>query len=670
MKRAIFIGVFFVLFSQVCVGQWKKLNQFSGDVISIFFLDSDPSIGFVGLANSEVWKTTDKGSIWRKTTQNGNGKAYSFTFKNQFEGWFCGLPGNIYRTIDGGELWSELPSGAMSIFYVPLINRLIGGGDGCAYVSSTDGINFLDNYLPRTNYSLNVVFGDNQNGIISSYGADNIVLLTSDGGLSWREVDLEGDLYQPVAIKGSSDYYAIREAGLNNNTGEFLHSSDAGQTWQIIYKYWDSSYLSVTGCVQYGVDRSLFFQTAFDNSEGIMMSLDSGKTFYSVCGPTNEVDTKFYVRDSFIYAGDTHGGLWLNTTGIGSNSTPQLSKDTISLSSEFCNVREDTLIFTLFDSCNCRQAELLEASVSGSNRFSVAGGTVPRTIVPNDTVRIIYTPDPNSSATDNATLNLKLKLGWKVFDTVITLTGKNISPHQDISFTPVLTANNLIAGKEAECNIFSSNRIQDRGLDKVTFDLTYDNDLLEVAEITAQAGMSATYTAPIVTNGIARQPITITGNNMTIDSLLPMVSVKFRTFLTDTTLSTIELSTINLNDDNPDYKNCTLSATGNSTTFTQASICGDSTIRSFMLTGKLIDILSIRPNPTNEDATVSFESLANDKAQLQLIDELGKVVLEETLSTKRGANEHTIAIPKHWSGTFFVRLQIGKDVVTGKLVKQ
>lgn len=89
-----------------------------------------------------------------------------------------------------------------------------------------------------------------------------------------------------------------------------------------------------------------------------------------------------------------------------------------------------------------------------------------------------------------------------------------------------------------------------------------------------------------------------------------------------------------------------------------------------MLTGKLIDILSIRPNPTSGDATISFTSFTNNKALLQLLDELGKVVLEETLSTKRGANEHTIAIPKHWSGTFYLRLQMGKDVVTGKFVKQ
>ncbi len=385
------------------------------------------------------------------------------------------------------------------------------------------------------------------------------------------------------------------------------------------------------------------------------------------------------------WGANTSGYLILNTvvnaTGctdrdslpikVGSNSNLYLSLNNQFLYSSNCNAVEDTLIFTLFDSCNGRQAELLETSISGSSRFSVAGGAVPRTIVTDDTLRIIYTPDPNSALDESASLRMKLKLGWKVFDTVITITGRNITPRLDITLTPTLTTNNIIAGDAAECTVYSSERIENRGLNSVSFDLIYDDDLLEVASIISQNGISATYTNATVTNGIATLPLTLTGTDMTIDKNAPLVTVKFKTYLTDTTLSTIELSAIQLNNNDATYKNCTLSATGNSTTFTQASICGDSTIRNYLVTGNLpLFISSLHPNPTTGDVTVDFTSLLEREATLEVLDDLGRVVYEEKLSAKHGMNNHTIPIPKHWSGTFFLRLQMGKDVITGKFVKQ
>ncbi|HEY6171166.1 MAG TPA: T9SS type A sorting domain-containing protein, partial [Candidatus Kapabacteria bacterium] len=213
-----------------------------------------------------------------------------------------------------------------------------------------------------------------------------------------------------------------------------------------------------------------------------------------------------------------------------------------------------------------------------------------------------------------------------------------------------------------------SNRVQDRELDKFTFDLTYDNDLLEVDSISSQIGTSVTYTAPIVTNGVARLQVVLTGNNITIDSLLPLVTVRFKTYLTDTTLSTIELSAINLNDDNPDYKNCTLSATGNSTTFTQSSVCGDSSIRSFMKTGTLINIVSINPNPTKSDATITFDLAASGTLQVDVLDVLGNVVKQETLEARQGTTKHTITMSGAAEGVYYVRLRFAGETRTVKFI--
>ena len=662
--------------------QWNKIATFSYPVVTIYFTNTiaNNSIGFVGLkapnnVQTKLLRTIDTGNSWQQSSYpiNINGNfitPYCITFKNQLEGWFCGFaPNGIYHTLDGGVTWSLVSNiSALGLSFSSFSNLLIGAGNG-SYLSSNDGIAFTFVNIPGFIGGVSIAMNDKY-GVLTGYGNTTNWMSTSDGGNSWNTITIPySEAYTPIGVLGTSIFYAICELALDDSHhGKVIRSNDGGITWQELYHYQSSNPAPVTGTIQLGKDGYLFFQTTPSETAGIMMSQDSGITFASICGPTNGQDTRFYVRDTFIYAGDAFGGLWLNTTGIGSNSTPQLSKNNILFTSELCNVVEDTLAFTLFDSCNGRQATLLEASVSGSNRFSVTSGAVPRTIVPNDTVRIIYTPDPNSSATDNATLNLKLKLGWKVFDTIITLTGRNITPHLDVALTPMLTANNLVAGKEAECSIFSSNRIQDRGLDKVTLDLIYDNDLLEVASITAQTGMSATFSAPIVTSGIARLPITITSNNMTIDSLLPMVSVKFRTYLTDTTLSTIELSSIQLNDDDTDYKNCTLSATGKSTTFTQASICGDSTIRSFMMTGKLIDILSIRPNPAKDHISIEVNALGKQSVVVEIFDALGNRQSQFASTLTVGNNVVTAPLSKFPSGAYIVRITAGTETTSARFI--
>jgi hypothetical protein len=716
MKRAITIAVFFfcilfLILSEKAYSQWRLVKHFSKpftyfrgtshQAASIRFVKfNEWGIGFAGTSpgpenpDGGLWRTIDSGVTWHLMKRNkhpGLEGLYctDITFKDSLTGWIVTTYSEytpsagmiILQTTDGGSEWNVVYAtggaggGAYGIYYAPYIDILLCStwdAIGGAILASNDGGKTWE--ISVSSHELDGFTGNDS--VIIAPGIRYPMVRSSDKGKTWHDVFMPNgeivDCWQPYADNKRNLWYLAEQGDGNTPTpSSFYASTDLGESWKLMHKFdffyysdFDvNSFDNCKGAVNGAVsgDDSGYVYLQYING-GMIRSADTGKTWTSICGPSNKWDTRFTIFNNTIFAGDTNG-IWaldlLTPQGI--QITPL-----VSIPGSNCGYTRSPVYFT--STYYCSSSVVLDSiSSGGSSAFTLLPNYRRGMISGMDSVFIDYVPQTSSDA------------GYVIFhftengirrDTTVTIIGKIVSPHQDITLTPQLTINNLIAGKEAECKVFSSNRIQNRGLDKVTFDLTYDNDLLEAAEITAQAGMSATYTAPIVASGIARLPITIAGNNMTIDSLLPMVSVKFRTFLTDTTLSTIELSTIILNDDNPDYKNCTLSATGNSTTFTQASICGDSTIRSFMQTGKLINILSIRPNPTNADATVSFESFTNDKAHLQLLDELGKVVLEESLITKRGINEHAIAIPKHWSGTFYLRLQMGKDVVTGKLIVQ
>jgi len=446
-------------FASSSFSQWKKIATFNSQINTIYFKDISfiPIDGFVslngdGATTGKLWHTNDGGLTWQKVSYPIDNKGLfptpgCFTFKDQFEGWFCGHLGpDIFRTIDGGMTWSQTFANAslVGIQYIGTNNRVIASSSGNTFWYSLDGINFINTPILNSEFMAGIAFSDNLHGIISpsaeSFGSSvNKLLYTIDGGgATWNQSVQIGEHYGPIGIKGTSIFYALSEddVSLMGQTGTLIRSDDGGINWRKTYQYTNNTnYKSVTGTLQYN-SESLFLQTSPDNSEGIMFSRDSGNSFYSICGPSNYFDTRFYVRDSFIYAADKFGGLWLNTTGIGSNSTPQLSiANKLSFQTDACKSKDSIITITFFDSCNGLQAKLVNASIVGTSNFSlVAPFNSPRTIHANDSIIVHY--DPSASLSDSASLHLRFHLGWKNFDTEIQLVGTaSFHPTAQLSLT-------------------------------------------------------------------------------------------------------------------------------------------------------------------------------------------------------------------------------------------
>lgn len=534
------------------------------------------------------------------------------------------------------------------------------------YFYSTDRINFQ--YIRTGGAYTNVAFSDDLHGIISPANGVDKIFITRDGGTSWDPIDLNGEFYQPVGIKGTTTFYALREASISNNRGQLIRSDNGGISWRTIYQYWDSRTTSVTGTVQYGSDLRLFFQTCLDNSEGIMMSEDTGKSFFSICGPKNEVDTKFFVRDSFIYAGGKDGGLWLNTTGIGSNSAPILSHPSIAMQTADC-INIDTMItFTFFDSCNGRHAQLLEASVSGSPSFSLSGAS-PRIIHANDSLGIHY--QWSTSPNDTGKINLRFKLGWKEFDTTVTLFGKAIQK-ENIVLQSSLTRFSAKAGDGTELLIKPDKAAVNKNLSEIDFTLTYNSDVLDGISPSTDIPGAAIILDPISTSGrYTIQPITITGANMSLDPAKAIARLSFKAMLSDSISSPLRVSDVRLNKGDADYERCTLSATSDSAAFNLEFLCGDKILVDHLRGNKLnFSIISLRPNPASNVLEVEVNSLADQNAEVEIIDATGHVVLSKAEKLSVGRKVLKVDISDISSGSYVLRLRSGDDVVTEKFVKQ
>ena len=614
--------------------------------------------GFVSLPPGgpppqKLWRTLDGGKSWKQITLPLGNLAYpaptSFSFKNSMEGWFGSPDGNdLFKTNDGGDTWVQIPNitNVWTVFYVPLTDQLIITGGSISGMPATAGI----------------AFSDSVHGIISgaiSFPIQDTMIYTTDAGISWHHSTELAEQYGPIGVKGTTIFYAMREQSGWTNTGEtgtLVRSDDGGKKWRKIYQYHDNSDLAVTGTLQYN-SKGIFFQTVFNNSEGIMMSEDSGVSFHSICGPINNVDTRFYVRDSFLYAGDKNGGLCVNTTGIGSNSTPELSINKFSVPAILGCQKVDTFAtFTFFDSCNGIQAKLVSASLQGSNNFSFSSPlAIPRTIHPDDSLIISY--NPQTSKPDTAQLHLRFHLGWKDFDTVISLTGAGRIPKESVQFIPSLSANVSSAGRIVDLLVKPDKLISGRGLNSISFNLSYYGDLLDRINVSSSnANVSIANGTPVRNGKIETLPISITGNDIALDPSIPIADVKFMAMLTDTNSTAITMSNLKLNGGNPDYHDCILAADSSNTNFSLLFMCGDSTLYHFMRTKKILEIISIRPNPAQDELMIDLQSAIKQDANIEIRNALGAKVYSGIKYLTSGSNSIHVDTKVLAAGMYLVRV--------------
>lgn len=140
---------------------------------------------------SFILESIDEGNEWDTLWIGLSDLMYSFTFANDSLGWMVGESSDIYHTTNGGQSWVIQFSDSSSQEYYNL-----------SEISTVDSEN------------------------IYSISTNNKVLISNDGGSSWRKE--QPDL--------SNNYYNRVEA-INNNSGvifgkDFLKTNDNGSSWE------------------------------------------------------------------------------------------------------------------------------------------------------------------------------------------------------------------------------------------------------------------------------------------------------------------------------------------------------------------------------------------------------------------------------------------------------
>jgi hypothetical protein len=315
--------ILFAIFSQLdnSEAQWrilaKPIGLAVGQMRSIYFLavPGPPRIGFTGInevttADGKyadevgIWKTVDGGVSWRRVQFNStSGAPTQFCFKDSLTGW-CSVNVNnadegLWKTTDGGETWKQLISDLGTAVYYHIPTKLLFFSSwGTAKCSTDEGTTWSK---VADGWFQGLAFTDDMHGYWNNSVIPNQSLVTSDGGLTWINVNTHEDFWQPLAIKGTSTLYGCADVD-----GDIFRSTDYGVTWSQIGHVatsFDSTLPAGPAGGYSGDIEQVGSCLVTQTKDGFAASSDGGFTWFSIGGPGGiGSDNRFYVRGDTIYA--------------------------------------------------------------------------------------------------------------------------------------------------------------------------------------------------------------------------------------------------------------------------------------------------------------------------------------------------------------------------------
>lgn len=140
----------------------------------------------------KFYKTVDGGESWSQFDSGVNEFFFDLTFDEPNNGYAVGDNGKILKTSNAGQTWSELSSGtteALVSIDVNAANSIWTVGDNGTVLHSTDGGNswVLDSSLTTENLN-DIKFLNETIGYIA--GDNGLLLYTQNGGNNWEQLTI------------------------------------------------------------------------------------------------------------------------------------------------------------------------------------------------------------------------------------------------------------------------------------------------------------------------------------------------------------------------------------------------------------------------------------------------------------------------------------------------
>lgn len=210
-------------------GSWTIATpQLSRDVLRVRLRGSyGLAVGYMG----DTYRTSDGGRNWFYHSALTGGRTFRDVFLlDSLNAVAVGDAGLIRTTHDGGILWTAVSAGVAADFrtvtFLDGLNGIIGTGDG-GLLRTTDGGTSWSSPQPSPMPAIReVAFGPASFGLCVT-GAGGNSFRTSDGGLSWEEMEYSWrGSYHGLCALNPDSLFSV------GGRGRIAFSSDYGSSWR------------------------------------------------------------------------------------------------------------------------------------------------------------------------------------------------------------------------------------------------------------------------------------------------------------------------------------------------------------------------------------------------------------------------------------------------------
>lgn len=325
-----------------------------------------------------------------------------------------------------------------------------------------------------------------------------------------------------------------------------------------------------------------------------------------------------------------------------------LSDQSLDLGTGSLCILRDTIIS--ITNPGCPPITVKEISSTGNYFYIVNPRPTPFDLAPGetDTVRVAF--DPTTSGSEVGQLKILTNTDRDSLHFVPLIASTKDIDH--ITFRLVQENKGLLAGDTAVMAFLPDRDWSGKALQSISFSITTNSDLLTY-DHTKQANQTFQAIVSTVTLPGKKSQLNVKLSSPTeiiLHKDEPLVYFYYPTTLTDTIITPVALSLLQINDDDTHYLNCILSPASQDGDFVLELECGGRIIMDF-LKGKLpLSIGDAHPNPltssTNYQATLPFTASVPGTVLFECYDALGKRVSEEALEMSK-AGDYSI----HFDGS-------------------
>lgn len=315
--QTVLISIGVLCFTGRLDAQWTKVDipapYDSGHYLDVFFLPSNPNLGWASSIEGYVIRTVDGGKNWQGVRLPVS-FFESIQFVNPFVGYTSGDNG-IYKSIDGGATWLNITpadhvqnNGAWGCYFVSeFVGVYLEGG--CSngkqkfYKTTDGGISWSLFITSEFNSGLtDAIIESNGNGFAVSSG---VLWRTGDYGSTWSRYSYTGSKVWNEELSYKNNTFCLPVAGNDCNgqniAGGIRWSHDGGRSWSQFN----------TGVPMFGsfvIDEKRMW--AVGSSSAVYYTDDGGDSWIRrICGVDGDLDDIWFVNDTLGFlAGRT--GLW------------------------------------------------------------------------------------------------------------------------------------------------------------------------------------------------------------------------------------------------------------------------------------------------------------------------------------------------------------------------